>query len=48
MAVTSLFRKEALQAQRGQWLGAINVATPLAFFWWVLLASALAAALLPS
>lgn len=42
----SLFREEVLQAQRGQWLGAINLATPLAFLWWVLLAAALAAAIL--
>ncbi|WHZ20057.1 MAG: HlyD family secretion protein [Rhodanobacteraceae bacterium] len=40
-----LFRKEALQAQRGQWMGAINLATPLSFVWWALLAAALAAAI---
>lgn len=40
-----LFRTEALQAQRGQWLGAINLATPLSFKWWALLALALAAAI---
>ena len=40
-----LFRKEALQAQRGQWLGAINLATPLSFTWWTLLAVALAVAI---
>src|SRR5690348_5349838 len=40
-----LFRKEMLRAQRGQWMGAINLATPLAFVWWVLLAAALAAAI---
>lgn len=39
-----LFRTEALQAQRGQWLGAINLATPLSFRWWALLALALATA----
>lgn len=39
-----LFRTEALQAQRGQWLGAINLATPLSLKWWALLALALAAA----
>lgn len=41
----SLFRQEVLQAQRGQWLGAINLATPLAFGWWALLALTLAAAI---
>lgn len=40
-----LFRKEMLRAQRGQWMGAINLATPVAFVWWVLLAAALAAAI---
>lgn len=40
-----LFRTEALQAQRGQWLGAINLATPLSFGWWALLASVMAAAI---
>ncbi|HJP99380.1 MAG TPA: HlyD family efflux transporter periplasmic adaptor subunit [Rhodanobacteraceae bacterium] len=40
-----LFRKEMLRAQRGQWMGAINLATPLAFAWWALLAAALAAAI---
>ncbi len=40
-----LFRKEVLQAQRGQWLGAINLATPLSFIWWALLAAALGAAI---
>lgn len=43
--MSSLFREEVLQAQRGQWLGAINLATPLAFLWWALLAVALAAAI---
>jgi membrane fusion protein len=41
-----LFREEALQAQRGQWLGAINLATPLSFAWWAALATLLAAAIL--
>lgn len=41
----SPFREEVLHAQRSQWLGAINLATPLAFVWWVLLAAALAAAI---
>ena len=41
-----LFRGEVLQAQRGQWMGAINLATPLAFTWWALLAASLAAAIL--
>lgn len=40
-----LFRQEVLQAQRGQWLGAINLATPLAFVWWAVLAAALATAI---
>lgn len=40
-----MFRTEALQAQRGQWLGAINLATPLSFRWWALLASVMAAAI---
>ncbi|WHZ18939.1 MAG: putative Co/Zn/Cd efflux system membrane fusion protein [Rhodanobacteraceae bacterium] len=34
-----------MQARRGRWLGAINLATPLAFVWWALLAAALAAAI---
>lgn len=38
-----LFRKEVLQAQRSHWLGAINLATPLSFIWWALLAAALGA-----
>ncbi len=38
-----LFRKEVLRAQQNHWLGAINLATPLAFVWWVLLAATLAA-----
>jgi membrane fusion protein len=42
--VDGLFRTEALQAQRGQWLGAINLATPPSLKWWALLALALAAA----
>ncbi|MGH8124783.1 MAG: HlyD family secretion protein [Rhodanobacteraceae bacterium] len=41
----NLFRKEVLQAQRGHWLGAINLATPLSFVWWALLAAALGAAI---
>jgi membrane fusion protein len=40
-----LFRAEVLQAQRGQWMGAINLATPLGFIWWALLAAALGAAI---
>lgn len=43
--VGDLFRKEVLQTQRGQWMGAINLATPLSFVWWTLLAAALAAAI---
>lgn len=41
-----LFREEVLQAQRGQWMGAINLATPLSFIWWALLAASLAAAII--
>ncbi|MBB6249443.1 HlyD family efflux transporter periplasmic adaptor subunit [Rhodanobacter sp. A1T4] len=41
-----LFRNEVLQAQRGQWLGAINLATPLSFVWWAVLAVALAVVIL--
>lgn len=41
-----LFRNEVLQARRGQWMGAINLATPLAFAWWALLATSLAAAII--
>jgi len=40
-----LFRDEVLQGQRGQWMGAINLATPLTFLWWALLAASLAAAI---
>lgn len=43
--VGGLFREEVLQAQRSSALGAINLATPLAFVWWALLAAALAAAI---
>lgn len=42
----NLFREEVLQANRGQWLGAISLATPLAFTWWALLAAVLAAAVI--
>jgi membrane fusion protein len=40
-----LFRKEALHAQRSQWLGEINIAAPLSFVWWAALALALAGAI---
>ncbi len=40
-----LFREEVLQERRGQWLGAINLATPLSFAWWAALATLLAAAI---
>lgn len=40
-----LFRAEVMQSQRTQWLGAVNLATPLSFTWWCLLALALAAAI---
>ncbi len=40
-----LFRDEVLHAQRGQWLGAINLARPLSFLWWTLLAASFAATL---
>ncbi|HEX7370952.1 MAG TPA: HlyD family efflux transporter periplasmic adaptor subunit [Rhodanobacteraceae bacterium] len=46
LSVGNLFRNEVLEAQRGQWLGAINLATPLSFVWWALLAAALAAAII--
>lgn len=42
----NLFREETLQAQRNQWLGAINLATPLSFLWWALLATTLAVAIM--
>ncbi|MGH8146146.1 MAG: HlyD family secretion protein [Rhodanobacteraceae bacterium] len=45
MAQEGLFRREVLQAQHGQWLGAINLATPLSFKWWTLLALTLAVAI---
>lgn len=41
----NLFRKEAWEAQRRQWLGSINLATPLGFVWWACLAAALATAI---
>lgn len=41
-SVSSLFRQEVLQAQSGQWLGAINLATPLSFAWWTGSAAAMA------
>jgi len=37
-----LFRTEVMQAQRGRWLGTINLATPLSFAWWTCLAVSLA------
>ncbi len=40
-----LFRQEALDARRGQWLGSIHLATPLSRWIWVALGSALAAAI---
>lgn len=40
-----LFRNEVLQTQRVQWLGAINLATPLSFIWWALLSASLAVAI---
>jgi len=44
--VGGLFRTEVLQTQRGNWLGAINLATPLSFKWWAALALALAIAVI--
>lgn len=41
-----LFRTEVLQTQRGNWLGAINLATPLSYKWWAALALALAIAVI--
>lgn len=40
-----LFRSEVIEARRGQWLGAIHLATPLSLAWLALLAVALAAAI---
>lgn len=40
-----LFREEVLRAQRGERLGTINLATPLGFRWWVVVAAALAVSL---
>ena len=37
-----LFRREALEARRGQWLGAVSLAQPLGL--WLLTAAALLAA----
>lgn len=41
-----LFRKEAVDARRGQWLGAINLAVPLSRWVWTLLAASLAVGLI--
>jgi membrane fusion protein len=43
---SSLFRQEALDAKRGEWLGSILVAAPLSRWVWTALALSLAAALL--
>lgn len=40
-----LFRQEAIDARRGQWLGVIHVATPLSRWVWTALGVALAAAI---
>lgn len=40
-----LFRQEAIDARRGQWLGAINVATPLSRWMWTVLGASLATAI---
>jgi membrane fusion protein len=37
-----LFRNEVLEAKRGEWLGSINLATPLSFLWLAMLGSAFA------
>lgn len=38
MTSRTLFRNEAVEAQRSQWLGSVNLATPVAFHWWLGLA----------
>lgn len=40
-----LFREQAIDARRGQWLGAINLAVPLSRWVWIALSLALAAAI---
>lgn len=45
MARQELFRREVVQAQRGQWLGSVHLAVPLSFRWLALLIAALAAAI---
>ncbi|HET7332250.1 HlyD family secretion protein [Dyella sp.] len=37
-----MFRNEALEARRGEWLGSINLATPLSFVWLAVLGLTLA------
>lgn len=44
--MSSLFREEVLHAQSGERLGAISLAVPMAFRWWALLATALAAGII--
>lgn len=41
-----LFRQEAIDARRGEWLGTINVATPLSRWVWTLLGMSLAVAII--
>lgn len=41
----TLFRDEVVRARRSESLGAINLAVPLTFVWWALLAVSLAAAI---
>ena len=43
--MNGLFRAEVLHEQHKQWLGTVNLATPLSFILWALLALALAAAI---
>lgn len=45
MSGESLFRQEVVDARRGEWLGVINLATPLSFAWWASLALVLATAI---
>lgn len=44
--MNSLFRDEVLQSQHDRWLGEINLATPLSFRWWAVLAATLMIAII--
>ena len=43
--MSGLFREEVLDAQRGEWMGSVNLATPLSFVWWTLMAAGLGTAI---